>query len=479
MKRLNWMLAAMIAATLALPLAALAETPTFLIDPSPVLRPEAREVTELFRHEHAVSPGVPIPDGYVDGGRGMGIQSSGRVTSSREILVVDRVKDKRLQESLKFARSPELLALKPQERALRIQKHIHYIMGHRKDRVTPLRNVDALDGKYGGKGVLIGDVGDLCNDGVCRHQSLMFKVLGDEAGLNVAITRGYLGGGGAHAWNEVHMDDGTIFVFDVLNSKHFYGIKSSGADKFLNMARRPMYAGGVLPRRSPWIAPAETTAVGKSMIKIFAPAMKQQIFYTLDGSEPTKNSLRYTQPVPLDKAATVKAVAFNSKDEPSKVVSKRLGVLEWLAPVTATDVKSGLKFGYYDAKDAKDVPDFETLKAEKTGRCDTFDISPGKGKDHFAMLFSGYIRISADGVYTFSVTADDGAKLWIGKDCVVDNGGRHGPQTRSGTVALKAGLHPLKMGYFDYVADETLSVTWKTATAPEAPVPASALVSPN
>ncbi|MCE5280016.1 MAG: PA14 domain-containing protein [Planctomycetaceae bacterium] len=478
MKRLNWMLVAMTAAMLALPMLCLAEEPQFLIDRSPVLRPEAREVVSLFRYEHAISPGVTIPDGYVDGGRGMGIHSSGRVTSSREILVVDRVKDKRLQESLKFARSPELKALKPQERASRLQKHIHYIMGKRKDRKTPLRNVDALDGKYGGQGVLIGDVGDLCNDGVCRHQSLMFKVLGDEAGLNVAIVRGYYGG--AHAWNELHLDDGTVFLFDVLNSKHFYGLKHPHVARYLNMGRKPMYADGMLPPRSTYIAPAEPTTVGASMLKIVAPGMRQQIFYTLDGSEPTKNSLRYTQPVALNKAATVKAVAYNAKDEPGKVVSKNLGVLEWLNPVKITGVTPGLKYGYYDAKDAKDVPDFETLKAEKTGRCDTFDISPGKGKDHFAMLFSGYIRISADGVYTFSVTADDGSKLWIGSDCVVDNGGRHGPQTRSGRIALKAGLHPLKLGYFDYVADESLSVTWKTPNATaETPVPAAALVSPN
>ena len=492
MKKTGWILVAALIIAAALPWHAVvsadakapAAEPAFIIDSHPALRPEAREVVGMYRYGHSVAPGVPIPDGYVDGGRGMGIHSSGRVTSGREILIVDRTRDKRLGDSLKFARSAAVTALKPQDRALRLQKHIQWVMGHRRDRKTPLRNVDQLQGRYRGKGVLIGDVGALCNDGVCRHMSLLFKVLADEAGLNVAMVRGNYrhsnGRIGGHAWNELHLDNGVVFIFDVLNSRHFYGLKYAKAAKYLNMSKRPMYPGGLVPRRAPWITTVETAAAtGKATLKIATPSMYGQVHYTLDGSGPAKDSPRYTQPVPLSKTTTVKAVAIYGNGDASKIVTKQIRVLDWKTPVTGRDLKPGLRYRYYTGRTFKALPAFEELKPESTGRLDTFDISRGKGKDNFAMLFTGYIKVPAKGVYVFSTNSDDGSKLWIGDQCVVDNGGRHAPQVRSGAVALKAGLHPLRVGYFEYIGDETLSVTVGGPDAKEQPVPKTMLFSPK
>jgi alpha-mannosidase len=42
-----------------------------------------------------------------------------------------------------------------------------------------------------------------------------------------------------------------------------------------------------------------------------------EIFYTLDGTEPTRNSIRYTGPVRLERTTTLKAVAFESGKHPS------------------------------------------------------------------------------------------------------------------------------------------------------------------
>jgi hypothetical protein len=82
----------------------------------------------MDRYHHGIGIGIQVPDGYVDGGRGMGIHGNGRVTSYREIIVVDREKDARLRDLLAFARSDEMMSRKPLDRALTIARRIVNVM---------------------------------------------------------------------------------------------------------------------------------------------------------------------------------------------------------------------------------------------------------------------------------------------------------------------------------------------------------------
>lgn len=51
----------------------------------------------------------------------------------------------------------------------------------------------------------------------------------------------------------------------------------------------------------------------KKQVKIYAPQKGTSIFYTKDGSEPTKKSLRYKSPFFIDASTTIKAIAMNKK----------------------------------------------------------------------------------------------------------------------------------------------------------------------
>jgi hypothetical protein len=181
----------------------------------------AREVVRLFHRGHRIGPGARIPDGFLDGGRHMLIDTAGRAASAREILVVDRNRDGELAAVLRFARSPELLALPPLARAQRIAAHVH-------ERTTPpggLRWVpsttERLQKEYANKPLLIGDWIDQCQSGACRHRALLFKLLADEAGLRGALVRGNFAPHGppgfAHAWNEIEIDDGERLLVDIMH----------------------------------------------------------------------------------------------------------------------------------------------------------------------------------------------------------------------------------------------------------------------
>lgn len=178
---------------------------------------DAKRVLETFLQTSYLAPGTLIPDGYFDGGRRMQLDAQDHASSHREILLVDRPHDAELTRELAYART--LRALPPLDRAKQLSLYVDQALSPRGG--TPLLKptMDELEHEYANKPLRIGDVCEQYHAGVCRHRSLLFKVLGDEAGLKTALVRGtymhlHAGGGGAHAWNEVQLEDGRRFLVD-------------------------------------------------------------------------------------------------------------------------------------------------------------------------------------------------------------------------------------------------------------------------
>ncbi len=152
---------------------------------------------------------------------------------------------------------------------------------------------------------------------------------------------------------------------------------------------------------------------------------------------------------------------------------------------SAADVTPGL-FGEYFAMDTtvEDFPNLEgkkpTLKrADKTinfrSNGPTF---PGTKLDnHFAIRWTGKIKIPKQGQYTFFLESDDGSRLLIDGKTVVDNGGLHDMQEQSGNVELTEGEHEIRIDYFENENDGGAGcvLSWKTSGQPKEVVPGTAL----
>ena len=52
------------------------------------------------------------------------------------------------------------------------------------------------------------------------------------------------------------------------------------------------------------------------------------------------------------------------------------------------------------------------------------------------------------GIYTFTLSSDDGSRLTIADRLVVDHDGSHSMSERSGQVALHWGWHPIEVRYY-------------------------------
>jgi hexosaminidase len=90
----------------------------------------------------------------------------------------------------------------------------------------------------------------------------------------------------------------------------------------------------------------------------------------------------------------------------------------------------------------------------------------------FGIAYKGYIDIPADGIYSFYLTADDGAVLKIGPTMVVDNDGNHSAQERSGQIALKMGLHPFALDFIEGGGGFTLKLQYSVNGSPRQDIPA-------
>ncbi|WP_407320419.1 family 16 glycoside hydrolase [Isoptericola halotolerans] len=88
-------------------------------------------------------------------------------------------------------------------------------------------------------------------------------------------------------------------------------------------------------------------------------------------------------------------------------------------------------------------------------------------EDHFLTHVVGNVHAPEDGEYTFRLTSDDGSRLSIGGDVVVDNDGLHGEESVDGTVTLTAGAHPLFVEFFEDAYGQVLRLEWMPPGATE------------
>ena len=94
------------------------------------------------------------------------------------------------------------------------------------------------------------------------------------------------------------------------------------------------------------------------------------------------------------------------------------------------------------------VPDVAALKPSETGTANRPDTDVNKETETQTLYFTGYIRIPADGEYTFFLNTNRGAFLRIHDAAVIDADFAYaGGTERRGSIRLKSGLHPYRLYY--------------------------------
>ena len=82
------------------------------------------------------------------------------------------------------------------------------------------------------------------------------------------------------------------------------------------------------------------------------------------------------------------------------------------------------------------------------------DKFPGVDKTiKFAMILNSEMEILVDGCYEFTLSSDDGSRLWIDEVQLINNDGGHKLKTKKDTTAFTKGLYDAKLWYFQGMPD--------------------------
>jgi hypothetical protein len=202
------------------------------------------------------------------------------------------------------------------------------------------------------------------------------------------------------------------------------------------------------------------------------------IYYSTDGTEPGMESVLYKGPFIADASFTLKTIAISTINAsgklPSGVTVNEIKSYKWKDAVKTPNAKPGVAFRYFEPSGKIDMKSINNDPA-LTGVAAVFSNSYKKRTDKFALEFSGFINILKEDVYTFFTASDDGSKLYIDDEEVVNNDGDHGTEEKKGKAALKKGFHKIKVLYFDSGGGNELKVYLQSTGGKKAEIPASVL----
>lgn len=102
----------------------------------------------------------------------------------------------------------------------------------------------------------------------------------------------------------------------------------------------------------------------------------------------------------------------------------------------------------------------------------------GTGNEDFSVRWTGLIQPEFSETYTFSTRTDDGVRLWVNGQKLIDNWTLHAETKDSGSIALMAGQqYQIKLEYFQKNGGAIASLLWSSPSQPEQVIPTSRLFS--
>ena len=191
------------------------------------------------------------------------------------------------------------------------------------------------------------------------------------------------------------------------------------------------------------------------------------IHYSIDGSEPNESSPVYTKPLDISNQTLIRARSYRNGYNPSTQSKK---VFNFVDPS-----KNGIRWNLYEGEFNK-LPNFDELNSTANGVVFQFGLNKiDVPKNNFALQFISFIEIDKEGKYEFSTSSNDGSKLFIDDELIVDNDGEHGAKEISGLLNLTIGLHEIRIEYFQSGGSKALFVNYSSDEIKFQPIPGSKL----
>lgn len=223
----------------------------------------------------------------------------------------------------------------------------------------------------------------------------------------------------------------------------------------------------------PVISPGGGVFNNSQQITLSDTAPGASLFYTLDGSTPTSNSIPYTGPFTITASAGVRVRAFQPNYVPSAVA------FATFLSSNSIGTGSGLNGAYYSGQVRTFTNPPTLMRTDATVDFDWSSSSPDPSiaANNFTVMWTGTLQPQFNETYTLYTTTEEGARLWVNGQLLVDGWAEaFNPTEMRGAIALQAGrFYPVTLEFFQNGASPAAHLAWSSPSTTKRIIPQTQL----
>jgi hypothetical protein len=92
--------------------------------------------------------------------------------------------------------------------------------------------------------------------------------------------------------------------------------------------------------------------------------------------------------------------------------------------------------------------------------------------DLFSARWTGQVQPVFSETYTFCTVSDDGVRLWVNGQRIINNWTNHAATEDCGTITLTAGQrYDIRLEFYENFGQAQIRLTWQSASQPKQVVP--------
>ncbi len=225
---------------------------------------------------------------------------------------------------------------------------------------------------------------------------------------------------------------------------------------------------------TPTISPPGGVFTGSILVTLNEATPGTSIYYTFDGSTPTTNSLLYTGPFLVTNTVAVHAIAA----APGAVISgmASAGFVNSSTLGTGTGLTGQYYANHTSAQDFSGSPTLTRIDPDINFNWGTTGPDPSIGQTVYTVRWTGCIQPQFSETYTLSDTADDGTRLFVNGQELVNAWVDEAATTYTVSIPMAAQqLYNIELDYYQNGGGAVEQLAWSSPSTPSAIVPQSQL----